>query len=82
MFDRLEDVKVDTAHFREAHLEFLAPTQDDRWPENHRDEYARGKPKDGALLLNPHGLRAEAAAKILPVGLKAAPFQWPGHETR
>lgn len=76
---RLKDVHVSTPEFRTIFREFTAHSDSDRWPAFHDDCDARGKPKDGAILLAASGFRAKCAAKILRI---MAPTEWPSHGTR
>jgi len=65
MTDRLRGLHVDDPVFQRAFNEFTEHTDDDRWPNNHTDALARGKPKDGALLFHTSGHRLKAATKLL-----------------
>jgi len=65
MTDFLRGVHVRDARFREAFREFTRHTSNDRWPDDHPDERARGQPKDGAILLSTRGYRVQCSAKLL-----------------
>jgi len=65
MTDLLRGIHVRDARFVEAFREFTRHTSDDRWPSDHPDERARGKPKDGAMLLSSEGYRVQCSAKLL-----------------
>merc|ERR1712039_136393 len=72
-------IHVRDLRFRDAFREYTRHTDDDRWPENHPDEVARGLPKDGAFLLSTDGFRVKCSAKLL--GLVPA-ARWEGVGTK
>jgi len=79
MTDYLRGVHVSEARFQASFREFTRHAQNDRWPEDHPHELARGRPKDGAFLLSTDGFRVKCSAKLL--GL-AAPARWEGVGTK
>lgn len=80
MTRRVKGCSVFSNEFRQKFLDFTSHTEDDRWSMDHEDSDARGRPKDGALLLLPTGMPAKCATKL--VGLPLAPCQWAGYGTR
>merc|ERR1712039_646114 len=82
MTDRLRGVHIDDERFAVAFSEFTLASKNDRWPVDHPDEAARGKPKDGAFLVSTTGYRIKCAAKLLGLAPAGA---WPNvgtkHET-
>jgi len=65
MTDRLRGVHVGDERFAAAFQEFTRHTADDRWPADHPDPSARGRPKDGALLLSKGGYSMKCAVKMI-----------------
>jgi len=65
MTKRLRGVHVGDPDFAAAFAEFTAHTDSDRWPDDHRDADARGRPKDGAILLSKNGYVLKCAVKLL-----------------
>jgi hypothetical protein len=65
MTKRLRGIHISDARFAEAFGDFSLHTEADRWPLDHEDEAARGRPKDGAWLLSTTGYRVKCAAKLL-----------------
>jgi len=72
MTNRLKGIHVSDERFAVAVREFTAHSDSDRWPEDHPDEAARGRPKDGAFLLSSSGYRVKCAAKLLGLPPAAA----------
>mmetsp|Transcript_63339 Transcript_63339/g.160325 ORF Transcript_63339/g.160325 Transcript_63339/m.160325 type:complete len:523 (-) Transcript_63339:101-1669(-) len=70
MTDRLQGIHVSDARFAEAFHDFTLHSDGDRWPDDHPDKDARGRPKDGAFLLSKSGYRVKCATKLL--GLQPA----------
>lgn len=74
----LRGMHASDRRFLDAFAEFSAHTGDGRWPLDHPDVAARGRPKDGALLLATSGHRLKCAAKLLglpPLQLRDATLQ-------
>lgn len=65
MNSRLRALHVSDERFAETLRDFTAHTDNDRWPDNYPDEEARGRPKDGALLLSTTGYRVNCCVKLL-----------------
>lgn len=82
MTNRLRGVHISEPCFAQAFREFTEHSDDDRWPEDHPDAWARGQPKDGAFLVSTSGFRLKCAVKLL--GLPP-PMHWDSvgtkHET-
>merc|ERR1712048_771642 len=79
MTERLRAIHVSDRRFAVAFSEFTQPNDNDRWPVDHPDEGARGRPKDGAFLLSTSGYRVKCGAKLLglaPTGV------WPNMGTK
>jgi len=66
--------------FTAVFAEFSEHAAGDRWPTDHADVDARGRPKDGGLAVSPTGAVRLAAVKFR-VNLDV-PFTWPGTGTR
>eukprot|EP00931_Biecheleriopsis_adriatica_P026170 TRINITY_DN15942_c0_g1_i3.p1 TRINITY_DN15942_c0_g1~~TRINITY_DN15942_c0_g1_i3.p1 ORF type:complete len:705 (+),score=101.43 TRINITY_DN15942_c0_g1_i3:313-2427(+) len=49
---------------RGALLDFATHEQDDRWPADHPDEAARGRPKDGAIVFASSGALVACAVRL------------------
>jgi len=79
MTERLRGVHVEDERFAAAFRDFTERCESDRWPEDHPDRDARGRPKDGAFLLSNEGFRLKCAVKIL--GL-VPPASWPNVGTK
>jgi len=79
MTDSLRGIHIRDARFQDSFREYTRHTHNDRWPEDHPDEWARGRPKDGAFLLSTDGYRVKCSAKLL--GL-TAPVRWEGVGTK
>jgi len=75
----LKHVHIGDERFAAAFAAFTEPSEDDRWPANHPDPQARGKPKNGAFLMSPSGYRLKCAVKILGI---TPPRSWTGGGTR
>jgi len=69
-----------SSRFEEVFAEFSEHAAGDRWPADHSDVDARGRPKDGGLAISPTGAVRLAAVKFR-VNLDV-PFTWPGTGTR
>mmetsp|Transcript_122479 Transcript_122479/g.305859 ORF Transcript_122479/g.305859 Transcript_122479/m.305859 type:complete len:588 (-) Transcript_122479:30-1793(-) len=72
MTDRLRGIHVSDACFAAAFRDFTRHSDDDRWPEDHVDARARGRPKDGAILLSKSGYTMKCAVKLLGLSPAAA----------
>merc|ERR1711972_115859 len=70
MNSRLRAVHISDECFAEALRDFTVHTDNDRWPDDYPDEEARGRPKDGALLLSTTGYVVNCCVKLL--GLRPA----------
>mmetsp|Transcript_119832 Transcript_119832/g.382526 ORF Transcript_119832/g.382526 Transcript_119832/m.382526 type:complete len:226 (+) Transcript_119832:1369-2046(+) len=68
MTDRLHNIHIGDGRFVNAFREFTTHSSNDRWPEDHPDSAARGRPKDGAFLLSKSGYRVKCATKLLGLG--------------
>jgi len=79
MTNRLQGFHISSPTFIDAVRDFTEHSKNDRWPTDHRDDMARGQPKDGALLLDPNGFRIKCAVKVL--GLQPSLY-WRGIGTR
>jgi len=76
---KLQGLPIVDPRFAEAFREFTRHTADDRWPPDAADAGCRGRPKDGAFLIDVRGQRKACAAKLL--GLQPA-VSWPDRGTR
>uniref|UniRef100_A0A7S2NSR6 DAC domain-containing protein n=1 Tax=Zooxanthella nutricula TaxID=1333877 RepID=A0A7S2NSR6_9DINO len=76
---RLQGLPIADARFAEAFRDFTEHAAGDRWPEDAADPFCRGRPKDGAFLIDARGQRKACAAKLL--GLPPA-VSWPNRGTR
>jgi len=65
MTERLRGAHISDPRFAAAFREFTRHSDNDRWPLDHVDERARGRPKDGAFLVSRSGYRIKCAAKLL-----------------
>jgi len=65
MTDRLRGIHVSDPRFAAAFQDFTRHSDSDRWPEDHADMGARGRPKDGAILLSKSGYTMKCAVKLL-----------------
>jgi len=76
---RTKGIHITDTRFAEIFRDFTAHTDDDRWPATYPDEEARGKPKDGAILMSSKGYRKAWAVKLLQLPIVV---DWPGKGCR
>eukprot|EP00443_Scrippsiella_acuminata_P095644 CAMPEP_0115383748 /NCGR_PEP_ID=MMETSP0271-20121206/6754_1 /TAXON_ID=71861 /ORGANISM="Scrippsiella trochoidea, Strain CCMP3099" /LENGTH=508 /DNA_ID=CAMNT_0002807085 /DNA_START=409 /DNA_END=1936 /DNA_ORIENTATION=- len=79
MTNLLKRIHISDERFAAAFAAFTECSTSDVWPRDHPDASARGRPKNGALLLSTSGYRLLCAAKIS--GL-VAPRSWRGGGTK
>lgn len=67
--------------FEQVLAEFSEHSETDRWPQDHADAAARGKSKDGAVVISATG-NVRGAARQLTTDCSRIPFTWPDVGTR